>query len=105
MSELDDKAREESRKRRSGFVFNRSTKGEDEMDKHTSKGQTKGPMNRHKEMAEGQKIKAFKKGGEVHKDEKEDKKLIKKMVKKEDLKMAKGGSACMKKGGESKKKK
>lgn len=74
-------------------------------DRHDSKGLTKGPVNRHKEMAMGEKIKVMKKGGPVHKDEAEDKKLIKKMVKKEDLKMKMGGKACMKTGGMSKKKK
>lgn len=73
-------------------------------DRHSSKGLTKGPVNRHKEMAMGEKIKVMKTGGHVHKDEAEDKKLIKKMVKKEDLKMAKGGKACMNKGGMAKKK-
>lgn len=71
-------------------------------DKHSSKGMTKGPVNRHKEMAMGEKIKVMKKGGAVHKDEAEDKKLIKKMVKSKDLKMACGG--MMKKGGVAKKK-
>lgn len=32
---------------------------------HKSMGQAKGPMNRHKEMAMGQKIPVMKKGGEV----------------------------------------
>lgn len=49
---------------------------------HKSKGQTAGPLNQHKKMAEGEKITGMKSGGKVKK-------------------MAKGG--CMKKGGMSKK--
>jgi len=92
---LDQKSRDEARARRSGYVFNQMlTKGDIAMtDNRGSKGQTGGPVNQHKRMAEGEKITGMKKGGAVHKDEAEDKKLIKKMVKKEDLKMKKGGVA------------
>lgn len=55
-------------------------------DRHDSKGQGKGPINRHKAMAEGEKITVMKKGGKVKK-------------------MAEGGKACMKKGGKAKKEK
>jgi hypothetical protein len=51
--------------------------------KHTSEGQTKGPVNQHKRMAEGEKITGMKTGGIAKK--------------------AKGG--CMNKGGMAKKKK
>lgn len=71
--------------------------------KRMEKGNPEGKLNRHKAMAMGESIK-LKKGGKVHKDEAEDKKLIKKMVKKSDLKMAMGGTAC-KKGGMPKKSK
>lgn len=58
-------------------------------DNHTSKGQTKGPINQHKAMAEGQKVTGMKDGGSVHKDEAQDKKLIKKTVKASALKKKK----------------
>ena len=49
-------------------------------DKDT-KGNPEGALNRHKAMAMGKEIK-LKKGGKVHSDIAEDKKLIKKMMKK-----------------------
>ncbi len=57
-------------------------------DRHASKGQSEGPINQHKALAEGQKVTGMKKGGAV------EMKTMKKM--------AKGG--CMKKGGMAKKK-
>lgn len=73
------------------------------------------PFAQHKEVHAGRKkaheAKHFKKGGRVHSDEKEDRALIKKMVKKDDLKapgkasggrldkFARGGGTKHKKGG------
>ncbi len=70
-------------------------------DRHSSKGQTAGPVNQHKRLAEGQKVTGMKKGGKVHSDEAEDKKMVKSMVKSSAMKMACGG--MMKKGGSAKK--
>lgn len=73
-------------------------------DRHDSKGQGKGPVNQHKRMAEGEKVTGMKKGGKVHDDAAEDKKMLKKMIKPESMKkLACGG--MMKKGGMAKKKK
>ena len=91
MSEMDNKARDASRLRRAGLAFKNfflpTTKPEEEnimASKHESKGQTKGPVNQHKRMAEGEKITGMKSGGKV-------------------VKKAEGG--CMKKGGKAKGKK
>ncbi len=52
----------------------------------STKGNPQGIMNRHKAMAEGQQIEVMAKGGKVHKDEKQDKKLIREEVKASALK-------------------